>query len=196
MPRVKGRRIGQRIDFRSLGCAPVNEQGVVYLFGMLHDILDFTIESIQTGFPDCIARRDLGDGSFEELRIEFEFKSRSFHQHGHDPQGADLIVCWEHNWAGCPDHLEIIELSTLIGVVPIVDPPKLSTYQKFCQQKRREGYSFSEIATLWSKGEGSRVRSSKKPLSQWQIFCRDKRREGLSLSEISKLWHSQKNEKH
>jgi|APSaa5957512622_1039677.scaffolds.fasta_scaffold76197_2 hypothetical protein len=194
MPRGKGRRVGQRIDFRSLGCAPVNEQGVVYLFGMLHDILDFTIESIQTGFPDCTARRDLGDGSAEELRVEFEFESRSFHRHGHDPLGADVIVCWKHNWADCPDHLEIIELSTLIDVVPPVKPKELSTYQRFCQEKRREGYSFSEIAALWHEGDRpsrSKKPKPKKPLSEWHIFCRDKRGEGLSFSEIAKLWHDQ-----
>jgi hypothetical protein len=44
------RQFGSKIDFRSLSCAPVNEQGVVYLFGVLHDTFDFKIESIQTGF--------------------------------------------------------------------------------------------------------------------------------------------------
>jgi len=153
-----------------------------------------TIESVQTGFPDCTARRDLGDGSAEELRIEFEFKSLSFHRHGHDPLGADVIVCWKHNWEDCPEHLEIIELSTLIGFVPIVEPKTLSTYQHFCQKKRRESFSFSDIATLWNEGEGSQKPQPKKPLSRWQLFCRDKRREGLSLSEIAKFWHEQQKE--
>jgi hypothetical protein len=70
------RQFGSKIDFRSLSCAPVNEQGVVYLFGVLHDTFDFKIESIQTGFPDCIARRKITDEKWEELKIEFEFKSK------------------------------------------------------------------------------------------------------------------------
>ena len=57
----KGKRIfGDKISFKSLTCAPVNELGVVYLFGVLHDTFDFKIESIQAGFPDCIARRKIG----------------------------------------------------------------------------------------------------------------------------------------
>jgi len=51
------RTFGEKINFKSLSCAPINELGVVYLFGVLHDALDFKIESIQAGFPDCIARR-------------------------------------------------------------------------------------------------------------------------------------------
>ena len=53
------RTFGEKINFKSLSCAPINELGVVYLFGVLHDALDFKIESIQAGFPDCIARRQV-----------------------------------------------------------------------------------------------------------------------------------------
>lgn len=52
---------------------------------MLHDAFDFKIESIQSGFPDCIARRYMGSERWEELRIEFEFKSRTFLEHKHNP---------------------------------------------------------------------------------------------------------------
>ena len=54
------RVFGDKISFMFLSCAPVNELGVVYLFGVLHDTFDFRIESIQSGFPDCIARRRFG----------------------------------------------------------------------------------------------------------------------------------------
>lgn len=44
----KRRRIyTNRMQFKSLACAPVNERGVVCLFGVLHDIFDLKIESIQ-----------------------------------------------------------------------------------------------------------------------------------------------------
>lgn len=81
MVTAKRRRIfGDKIVFKSLSCAPVNELGVVYLFGVLHDIFDFKIESIQSGYPDCLARRKTGRNRWEEVRIEFEFESRSFDQ--------------------------------------------------------------------------------------------------------------------
>ena len=34
-------------------------------------------------------------------------------QHFHDPEGCDLIVCWEHNWAESP--LEVVELKRAIS---------------------------------------------------------------------------------
>jgi hypothetical protein len=79
------RLFGDKIAFKSLSCAPVNELGVVYLFGVLHVTFDFKIESIQSGYPDCLARRKVGNNSWEEVRIEFEYDSRSFKVHGHDP---------------------------------------------------------------------------------------------------------------
>ncbi len=70
---------------------PVNELGVVLLFGMYHRELGFPyIIKVQQSFPDMIALDEEGD----YCRIEFEYKSSSFIQHGHDPDGCDYIVCW------------------------------------------------------------------------------------------------------
>jgi hypothetical protein len=186
------RKIGKRINFRSLAHAPTNEQGVVYLFGMVHDKLDFTIESVQTGFPDCIARREMGDGRAERFRIEFEFESISFHRHRHDPDGADVIVCWKHNWPKCPDHLEVIELAEIIGYWANGEPASLSEYQRFCQRKRLDGFSFTQIAKLWHRRNDPKSIQPKPRLSKWQRFCQVKRREGVELAEIAKLWRKQK----
>ncbi len=161
----KRRRVfGDKIDFKSLACAPVNELGVVYLFGVLHEALDFKVESIQAGFPDCVARRQVGRGRWEEVRIEFEFESRSFHQHGHDAEMVDAIVCWEHNWTDCPADIEVIEMRSL--VVPletVAEQTKTasgrSRWKQFCREKRLEGLPFVEIARLYKKefgGEGTR----------------------------------------
>lgn len=150
----RNRVFGDKINFKSISCAPVNELGVVYLFGVLHDTFDFKIESIQAGFPDCIARRKIGKNKWEEVRIEFEYESRSFEIHKHDPKGVDAIVCWIHNWKACPKEIEVIELSTLLGDAEQIDTQitttkKLTEWQKFCQEKRLEGLDFSEIARLW-----------------------------------------------
>jgi hypothetical protein len=150
------RVFGDKVQFKSMSCAPVNELGVVYLFGVLHDTFDFKIESIQAGFPDCIARRRIGQNRWEEVRIEFEYDSRAFVTHGHDPTGVDLIVCWRHNWLDCPKEIEIAELSTLLGDAELIytqikTEKKLTAWQAFCQQKRLEGLEFSEIARLWKK---------------------------------------------
>ena len=109
---------GDFINFRGLQHAPVNEQGVVFLFGMICRELGYVVESVKTGFPDCEAKRMIRgkSGKWQRVRIEFEFWSRSFKAHGHDPDLCDLIVCWEHNWPDCP--LEIMELRNILSTLP------------------------------------------------------------------------------
>lgn len=105
---------GAPISFRGLRHAPVNEQGVVYLFGMVAYDLGLIVESVQAAFPDCEAKRcvDSRRNLWQRVLIEFEYLSSNFQTHGHDPQKCDLIVCWEHDWADCP--LEVIELRSVI----------------------------------------------------------------------------------
>jgi len=107
------RKYGKLINFRGMQHAPVNELGVVFLFGMLANEMDFRVESVQAGFPDCDAKLKLKDGTFEKVAIEFEFKSSNFKAHGHDVDGCDLIVCWIDDWEDCP--LPVVELSDVIS---------------------------------------------------------------------------------
>lgn len=108
----RGRRLGAAFGYRAMQHAPVNEQGVVLLFGMVAEELGFLIETVETGFPDCEGKRRAGDGTWHRVRIEFEFRSGAFRIHRHDPAGCDLIVCWTHDWRDCP--LEVLELKSLL----------------------------------------------------------------------------------
>jgi hypothetical protein len=195
---MKRKRVfGSKINFKSLSCAPTNELGVVYLFGVLHEVFGFKIESIQAGFPDCIARRQIAKERWEEVRIEFEFRSKSFCAHKHDPDAVDMIVCWEHNWTECPENIEVVELGTQIRDIESIasemkTPKRLSAYNRFCREKRLEGLSFAEIGKLWK--ESKKMKTSKK-LSAYNKFCREKRLEGLSFPEIGKLWRELKKKK-
>jgi hypothetical protein len=108
-----GRPCGDLVAFRALARAPVNEGGVVLAFGMVADELGFSINTVGTAFPDCAAKRRVGAGRWEEVRIEFEYRSRNFRDHAHDPAGCDLIVCWEHDWPDYP--LEVLELRAAIA---------------------------------------------------------------------------------
>ena len=109
-----GPEFGSPIQFRGLRHAPINEQGVVFLFGMVAYELGFIVEAVHAAFPDCEAKRciDRQKQRWQRVRIEFEFMSSSFRAHGHDPAGCDLIVCWQHDWSDCP--LEVLELRTVI----------------------------------------------------------------------------------
>jgi hypothetical protein len=94
---------------------PVNEMGVMVLFSMLAQQLGFVIEYVQAGFPDCQAKIEVEPGRWQHFRIEFEYESRGFKQHGHDPSQCDLIVCWRHNWKNCPPNIQVLELSKLVA---------------------------------------------------------------------------------
>ncbi|MGE5323451.1 MAG: homing endonuclease associated repeat-containing protein [Actinomycetota bacterium] len=99
---------------------PVNEMGVVFLFGMLARELGFAITRIQREYPDCEALRQMDDDRWQRIWIEFEFESRNFLDHHHDPQKCDLIVCWTHNWPECP--IEVLELKSVMQEMGLVLP--------------------------------------------------------------------------
>ena len=105
---------GEPLDFPTLRHEPVNEQGVVLLFGMVAKHLGYVVESVQAAFPDCEAKRQIAPRRWQRVNIEFEFESRNFRDHGHPLTGCDVIVCWHHNWPDCPEHIEILELSSFI----------------------------------------------------------------------------------
>jgi Homing endonuclease associated repeat len=106
--------MGPPLALPGLAHEPVNEMGVVFLFGMIAHRLGFLVECLQAGFPDCEAKREVEPGRWQRVRIEFEYESRKFRDHRHDPGQCDLIVCWRHNWAGCPRELEVLELSAIL----------------------------------------------------------------------------------
>ena len=85
---------GEPIDFRGLRHAPVNEQGVVYLFGMVSRELGFSVEALQQGFPECEGKylHDKNRKLWAKARIEFEFRASNFRQHCHNEDDCDVIV--------------------------------------------------------------------------------------------------------
>src|SRR3989344_4613565 len=109
--------VGELINFRGLVYSPINEQGVVFLFGRLLEDLNMYIEEVRTKYPDCVARRYTGTG-WKRVYIEFEFQSSNFLQHGHNPKECDIIVCWEDDLSQEKkkqlEGVEIIELKSII----------------------------------------------------------------------------------
>lgn len=110
-----------RLDNSPLDYAPHNELGVVFLFSHLAKRhFGLRVEAIQAGFPDCTAFR-----GGKRVRIEFEYRSKNFAQHRHDPRACDWIVCWIHDWPACPPSLRVVELRKYFGkgfnvwVVPV-----------------------------------------------------------------------------
>ncbi len=133
MPPGTRRRNAERPDIlegATLHYAPSNELGVVFLFAELASRWRLRVEKIRAGFPDCIAYQKTQRGE-RRIRIEFEYRSRSFAAHGHSPKGCDWVVCWEHDWLDAPRSLHIVELRREFGlgfnvwVSPVNDPYKV-----------------------------------------------------------------------
>jgi hypothetical protein len=98
--------------FAPFSFAPINEQGVLFVFGGVAHELGFTITRVQTGFPDVEAMREIGPNKCQPIKLELEYESRNFLAHMHPLDGCDGIVCWIHNWPECP--LEVIELRKVV----------------------------------------------------------------------------------
>jgi hypothetical protein len=103
------------LDGAPLHYAPQNELGVIFLFAHILKKYRLRIDEIRSGYPDCIAYQKTGSGE-RKIRIEFELKSRNFKTQGHDPNGCDWIVCWEHNWPNVPKGINVIELRREFGL--------------------------------------------------------------------------------
>jgi len=99
--------LGERIEGYVMQHAPVNEQGVVMLFGLMAEKLGFLIEVVRQGFPDCEAKRKGWDEKWRRVRIEFEYLTSRFN---HEKEGCDLVVCWKHDKKDIG--VEVIELKS------------------------------------------------------------------------------------
>ena len=111
--REGARCYGDLIDFRGMQHAPLNELGVVFLFGMIAKELGFVVEAIGAGFPDCEAKAyDKKRRLWRKIAVEFEFKSSNFLKHKHDPAKCDLIVCWVHDWKESP--IDVLDLGSVV----------------------------------------------------------------------------------
>jgi hypothetical protein len=76
-PRLRDRATyGNSTNFLGLRYEPVNEQGVVLLFGMLARDLGYMIEAVQKRFPDCEAMRQVAPERWQRVHIEFELRAR------------------------------------------------------------------------------------------------------------------------
>ena len=104
--------LGEPINFRGLRYAPVNKEGVIFLFGMVSLELGFIVEALRPDLPDCEGTRYVDESAeeWERLRMCFCHKSSDFTEQ--DENICDLIICWHHDWEDSP--LEILELSDVI----------------------------------------------------------------------------------
>ena len=88
---------GELINFEEFIYAPVNELGVILLFGKVHRRLGFIFESVvPSSFPDSKCRMKTKKG-LKEVWVEFEYKSSNYKDHGHPTNPGCVII----SFAGC-----------------------------------------------------------------------------------------------
>lgn len=93
--------------WNSRGDVPRNEVQVREIFAHKMDQFGYRVAASQEAFPDwCL--QDLNTKEF--VFAEVEHRSSSFYTHGHDFEGCDMIVCWEHDFPATP--LPVLELVT------------------------------------------------------------------------------------
>ena len=88
-----------------LNYAPTNEQEIVYLFGFICEELNFTVNRVQTDFPDCI----LIDKDKNTVKAEFEFRTSNFIIHKHPIEECDLVIAWQDD-CNLKEKIKVIEL--------------------------------------------------------------------------------------
>jgi hypothetical protein len=71
---------------------PKNEMGVIVLFSQWCLNSEWEILSIQSAFPDGIIKNKNNEKLY---KVEFEFLSSNFIQHGHNVFGCDILICWK-----------------------------------------------------------------------------------------------------
>lgn len=108
--RKKTRTVGESMNFRGFTHAPAEKKGLIYLFGMIAHEMGFVVESISPEFPDCEGKRciDLENNRWEHVRIQLEFRSSDLKDRNMIENDCDLVICWSHDWSGCP--VEVLEL--------------------------------------------------------------------------------------
>lgn len=162
LKRVRHRNVvGKLINFRGLVYAPVNENGVIFLFGKMAADLNMYVETIRPGYPDCVAKRYISKGKWEELQIEFEFRSLDFKRHGHHPEDCDAIVCWIHDWNECPKHIEVLELQSILPELEntvIEEPDKVS---ELSEHNIDDLFSGAAVRHLYDQLHGRIIKSGK-----------------------------------
>lgn len=128
--------LGAPLALPGMAYEPMNEAGVIFLFGILAHRMGFQVEHLNAAFPDCEAVREIQPGKWQRVRIEIEYESRNFHRHGHPAKDCDVIVCWRHNWPECPAGLEVVELREAIAGI---DGERLAANQRETRELKAGG---------------------------------------------------------
>lgn len=116
--------VGELVGKRGIVYAPVNRAGVLLIFSRLLDEFEMLVEETAEDCRFIIARRKVDTGQpgpsrWERVKIALAYESSEIQNDDKTDTeidgSADLLICWQHNWADCP--LETFELRSLFTTV-------------------------------------------------------------------------------
>ena len=105
---------GEPLNFRGIKYAPIDTRGVIYLFGLVSEELNFIVESFGKDKFCFSGRRNLSleEEKWEKVNIGFALDSIDLENSGHLTKNCELLICWRNSWKECP--AEVLELSTTL----------------------------------------------------------------------------------
>ncbi len=108
---------GESIDFRGIKFAPVDTRGVIFIFGLISEELNFIIESFGADrFCFSGKRNTSSDGEkWEYVNIGFALDSLDLKSGGRMTKNCNFLVCWNHGWEDCP--IEVLELRSTLDLL-------------------------------------------------------------------------------
>lgn len=108
---------GKPLDFRGIKFAPIDTRGVIFLFGMVSEELNFVVESFGLD-KFCFSgkrNRSSKEEKWEKVNIGFALNSLDLEKSGRITKNCELLVCWKHGWEDCP--AEVLELSSTLTLL-------------------------------------------------------------------------------
>ncbi len=108
---------GKPLDFRGIKFAPIDTRGVIYIFGMVSEELNFVVESFETDRFCFSGKRNLSskEVKWEAVNIGFALDSLDLKKSDRLTKNCELLVCWKNGWSECP--VEVLELSSSLSLL-------------------------------------------------------------------------------
>jgi len=136
---------------------PSNEAETIALYKLCQHRLGWKIVHLQTAFPDAIIENEQG----KRLIVEFEFKSRNFQSHKHNPADCDIIIAYKNDWENPPVPVWELRKDT---------KPELAVLKKI----------------LWSRIPASNLSTAYDRIHELEILLREKQEGILKLERLLK----------
>ena len=108
---------GEPLDFRGIKFTPIDTRGVIFLFGMVSEELNFVVESFGSD-KFCFSgkrNRSSKEEKWEKVNVGFALNSLDLEKSGRLTKNCELLICWKHGWKNCP--AEVLELSSTLPLL-------------------------------------------------------------------------------